>query len=354
MGIRTKQSNDYNWIFDTDNGTFVRWGKCMDDDPKMSPIGPEIADIEISTICNGPNGIPCSFCYKSNTGIGYNMSLDDFKIVIDKIAETGNLTQVALGIGDIDGNPDLINILKYCREISIVPNITINGFNINKEFNGKSYAEWLAKYCGAVAVSDYIREQTFNTIKLLKDKGLSQINIHKLLCEESIDDCIDLLYKRMEDPRIQDLNAIVFLWLKPKGKRNTSTVLKSYDKFKTLLKIASDNNIAIGFDSCSAYMVMKTFDEIDHKKVDQIKDFIEPCESTLFSCYISADCKAYPCSFSEDIGLYNGIKITKDTDFIKDVWFGEEYLRFRNAVLRTKDTNKFNCRKCPIYKLDII
>ena len=101
----------------------------------MSVFGPEIADIEISTICHGipPVGmdkpVPCKFCYKSNSGRGENMSLDTFKQIFHKFPRS--LTQIAFGIGDIDSNPDLWNIMRYCRDNNyqfIVPNVTVNGY----------------------------------------------------------------------------------------------------------------------------------------------------------------------------------------------------------------------------------
>ena len=71
-GFTTKIAigEDYKYIFNKTNGDFMRWGKTYDEDPNFSPIGGEILDIEITTICNGINGKLCPFCYKSNTPDG--------------------------------------------------------------------------------------------------------------------------------------------------------------------------------------------------------------------------------------------------------------------------------------------
>ena len=74
MSIRKVISPSYNTVFNTETGFFARWGKTQDEDPIMSPFGNEIADIEISTICKQG----CKFCYKSNTAVGKNMSLETF------------------------------------------------------------------------------------------------------------------------------------------------------------------------------------------------------------------------------------------------------------------------------------
>lgn len=83
-------SDEYNYVFNKVNGNFARWGKTQEDDPTMAPFGPEILDIEVTTICGGvPNkeGIvsPCAFCYKSNGPKGINMSFETFKEIIDKL-----------------------------------------------------------------------------------------------------------------------------------------------------------------------------------------------------------------------------------------------------------------------------
>lgn len=83
----------YNYVFDKETGYFARWGETKEQDPWMSPLGPEIADIEISTVCNGigkdmSNRKPCSWCYKSNTGCGENMTLDTFKKVFHLLCNT--------------------------------------------------------------------------------------------------------------------------------------------------------------------------------------------------------------------------------------------------------------------------
>lgn len=163
MPVKVIRSKDYNYFFNAKTGFFARWGATKEDNPIMSPYGPEIADIEISTICNGigkdsQTQKPCPWCYKSNTSCGKNMDLETFKKVFRKLVNAdGNvnkcLTQIAFGIGDINGNPDLWNIMEYCRNNEynqVVPNITTNGMHVDDEI-----AQKLAHVCGAVAVSRY-------------------------------------------------------------------------------------------------------------------------------------------------------------------------------------------------------
>jgi hypothetical protein len=51
-GLKIVNHPKYNYIFNTKTGLFIRWGKSTNDDPILSPLGPEILDIEVSTICS--------------------------------------------------------------------------------------------------------------------------------------------------------------------------------------------------------------------------------------------------------------------------------------------------------------
>lgn len=318
--MRRHKSKTYNWVFNPNNGFFVRWGKTLDDDPEFSPIGPEILDIEVSTICHKA----CSWCYKSNTAKGKNMSFDTFKEILDKIPD--NLTQVAFGVGDIDANPDLWKMMDYCREKNVVPNITINGEGIDSEIASR------LSVCGAIAVSHYDNEKCFNTINLLKDAGCKQINIHKLLSNETFLNTLSLLsdYRLGILPKV---NSIVLLSLKPIGNRNTMTQI-DYNNFKVIVEYGMKHNIPLGFDSCSANNFLKVVEGSPSYPI--YETLAEPCESTLFSMYVNVEGKAFPCSFTE---FGEGLEITNN---FEDVWFSDLFKDFRKKLFLCK-------RSCPVY-----
>lgn len=339
------KSSNYNYIFNGSTGFFARWGKEKADNPDFSPFGPEILDIEISTVCSGPNGKPCSFCYKSNTAIGENMSFETFKAVFDKFPKT--LTQIAFGIGDIDGNPDLWRIMEYTRKNGVVPNITINGANLTDE-----YADNLASLCGAVAVSHYSPSYVcYNAVaKLTKRIGgtntLKQVNIHQLVSHETYPKCIKVMDESKSDKRLKKLNAIVFLSLKPKGNRNKFHKLGS-EKYKELVDYAFANEISIGFDSCSAPMFLSAIKE--RKDYDQLEQSVEPCESYLFSFYVNVEGKTVPCSFLENEIDFEPIDLTVVDNFVRDVWNAKGVKAFREKLLATEKCNV--CRQCPVFDI---
>jgi len=334
-------SKDYNFVFDKKNGNFARWGEKKEDNPEFSPFGPEILDIEITTKCKGiprANGkkTPCTFCYKGNTPTGKNMSLDIFKKVLDKMPKT--LTQIAFGAdSETTANPDLWGMMEYSRECSIIPNITVANVD-------QTTAEKLAKYCGAVAVSRYDNKDIcYDTIKKLTDLGMSQINIHVMVSEETYDMCMETLKDKLTDPRLEKLNAIVLLSLKKKGRGQAFNQL-SFDKFKELVDFGMENNIGLGFDSCSAHKFLASIKgRADYKQLEMMS---EPCESFgMFSSYINVEGKYFPCSFCEgEEDWKDGPEVFNVKSFLNDIWYDSKMVKWRKIMIDTE-------RKCPIFKI---
>jgi hypothetical protein len=390
------KSEDYNFFFNKSDGFFCRWGKgngtrkekitkqeaelyliwCgiwqekfdikvfmsdLETDGKPEVGLPEIADIEISTSCHGVSvdgekSTPCAFCYKSNrptkNGEG-NMSLETFKKVFEKITKFPTIGQIAFGITDIDANPDMWKIFEYTRSQSVIPNVTINGDRMTSEFFDK-----IANTMGATAISYYDKNLTYNAVKELTDRGMKQVNIHYMLSLERYGDAIQLIKDYKTDSRLEKLNAIVFLSLKPKNRGNTHVRL-SDEKFKELVNFALDTNTPIGFDSCSQPKFIRSIK--DRPDADRMEKYTESCESSIYSMYINSgeidengisDPMFYPCSFSEKIekspgNWNNGISILRTDEFLKDIWFSSKVRAFRDITVN----NKKKCLACPIYDI---
>lgn len=343
--VKKLSSDEYHYVFNTITGAFARWGHTMDQDPTWSPFGPEIADIEISTICHGIEGNPCRFCYKSNTGKGQNMSLEDFKTIFSKFPPT--LTQIAFGIGDIDANPDMWKIFQHCRENGIVPNVTINGDRMTAVRYDK-----LVELCGAVAVSRYKpKDVCYNAVQALTARHLKQTNIHMLLSRETYEDCLEIIEDAKTDSRLKYLNAIVFLALKPRGRGIKMHPLRDVNLYKGLVECAFENGINIGFDSCSAPTFLKSME--DHKNYKQFEQCAEPCESTLFSIYVDVKGNVWPCSFLEN-EEYDPVNLLVVQDFMKSCWHSDRLEKFREDLLATQDSPEAlvpGVRQCPKYNL---
>ena len=234
--IKTIVAEDYKSALNLRTGDFVRYGTSLKDNPILCKYGSEIMDIEIGTSCNKG----CAFCYKSNTPNGTYMSFTTFKQLFSKLPKT--VGQIAFGIGSLIGNPDTFRIFEYCRENNVVPNITINDEDIS--LNDKRE---LIRLCGSIAVSVYDKNATYKMVDDLTSLGAKQVNLHMLLCKERYVECFELITDYNNHQHLENLNAIVFLWLKPKGDRNVFTQVMP-EEFDRLVKFAFLHKIQIGFD----------------------------------------------------------------------------------------------------------
>lgn len=332
--IKVVSSPEYNYIFNKKSGLLMRWGETHEDDPDLAPYGPEILDMEISVgDCSGG----CPWCYKGNNpDSGHHMSLETYKKVVDTFPRT--LTQVALGLTDITANKDLIDILKYSREVGVIPNFTLAGYGATDKI-----IQECAEYVGAVAVSVYPHnvELAFETAQKFLDAGVEQTNFHLLYYEENIEFVKKILseYKEGNAPQV---NAVVLLALKNKGRADSSYTPMSQESFSSLVECCFENDIPIGFDSCSA----PKFEEFARDSGrEELIVYSEPCESSLMSSYVNVHGDFYPCSFVEGTdGWEEGISVVEAEDFLQDVWYHPRVGEWRETLLG-------NCRNCPVFDI---
>lgn len=326
-------SENANWVMRKSDGYTEMWGKTRDDDMLMSPV-PVILDCEVTTKCAGPGGVPCPFCYKANGPKGKNMSFETFKTIINKMKF---VTQVAFG-ADAQGtaNPDLFAMMAYARELGIIPNITIADIDDRT-------ADKLALYCGAAAVSRYKdKDLCYDSIKKLTDRGMTQVNMHFMLANETYEDLLETLDDIKKDHRLAKLNAIVILSLKKKG-RGVGYTKVSQEGFGFLVNRMLRMNIPFGFDSCSARKFEKAVS--NYPNAEKMITMSVPCESTLESSYVDVNGDFFPCSFTEGSPDWKtGISVLECNDFIKDIWYSERTQGFRDKLIA-------NCRNCPIYEV---
>jgi hypothetical protein len=338
-------SPEVNYSFDLEDGTMIVIGKDKDTDAKYSPYGPFLADIEISTICNGvcgKDGISCSsYCYKENKSIGENMSYETFAKIITKINPYETLTQVAFGLGATgEENPDLWRMCLYLRSKNIIPNGTIA--NISDDT-----ADRIAGLFGACAVSYHGDFDIFaNSVKKLTDRGMDQVNCHLVIYEENYEEVLQFFDKVETDPRVEKLNAIVLLSVKKKGaaRKNNKINPMSQQKFNKLIEVAMAKELNFGFDSCSYHKFIEAVK--DHPRRKEFETYAEPCESFgTFSFYCNVKGEYSFCSFCEGENKVPTFNILNtEGNFIDTVWNGDIVKRWRERSL--------SCgRECLIFKI---
>jgi len=335
----------YNRVFEPESGFMARWGKTKEEDPQFSPVGPEILDLEVSV---GDCSMNCPFCYKGNTAEnGTHMTLDTFKKIVSKFSK--NLDSIAFGITDVQANPDFIPMLKESRARGIIPNFTMSGVDLTPEI-----ADEVAPLIGACAISVYQRDKNiaYNAIKMMLDRGVTQTNIHLFVSEESRSFVYEVLNDIRTDERLNDLNAVVFLGVKPKGRAKGKFHSLSQVEFSKLIGYCDTYKIPYGFDSCSAPKYVKAVMDMSiplEKKTEMIQA-AESCESFgMFSAYVNVHGEYFPCSFCEnEKGWEKGISVLECEDFVKDIWFSERLNNWREQSITSKDCN--GCRQCLIFK----
>lgn len=325
-------------IWDSSNGTYIRDNiakECKDTgiEPIMRSY-PSLIDIGIMAHCKNAKYCPVD-CYQGRMKGDNNMSLEDYKSIIDQIK--GQVMQVALGgAGSPNEHEDFEEILKYTREAGIVPNYTTSGIDVTDEI-----VEITKKYCGAVAVSWYDKDYTYKAVNAFVDSGIPT-SIHYVLSNDSIDNAIEWLENTTLVP--SGIRAIIFLLYKPVGLGRTKNVLNYNDeKVKRFFKLVSEKEyrFKIGFDSCCVPAILNLSSNVDVNSIDT-------CEAGRFSCYITHDMQMIPCSFDNQ-DMRFAVNLREHT--IKEAWESEQFNRFRSCFTGScqKCKDKMNCMGgCPL------
>jgi radical SAM protein with 4Fe4S-binding SPASM domain len=336
----------YNFVemFNSKTGTYIRSGILKDNkdtgiDPFMRSF-PALIDIGVMGHCiHGKTGLCLKSgvqCYQNGlNSTKPNMTLDNFKKIIDEASQKGMFQTALGGCGDVDQHENFEELLKYCRDKNIVPNFTSSGLGFTKEI-----VDICKKYCGAVAISEYRNDYTKNAINMLLEAGITT-NIHYVLGNNTIDEAIYRL-ENLDFPK--GINAIIFLLHKPIGLGKKDNVLNVNDervkKFFSLID-TKKFPFQIGFDSCCVPGILNFTKNISLNSIDT-------CEAGRFSMYITADMKALPCSFDNQDEKW-AYDISNDT--IQNAWdsiiFDDFRSHFHNSCKSC--TKRNNCYGgCPI------
>jgi MoaA/NifB/PqqE/SkfB family radical SAM enzyme len=260
------------------------------------------------------------------------MTLENFKSIIDQLKHHTN--QVALGgRGDPNLHPDFEAIVNYARDNGVVPNYTTSGRNLTDE------QIEISKVCGAVAVSDYERDFTYNAIDRLINAGI-KTNIHLIYSRPNHVKAMHIITgDDVWDGQVNmdKLNALIFLLFKPQGsgaKRLDLIPETHHIQDFARIVFSPKAKFKIGMDSCLINHVLgySTPNDIQRMAVDT-------CESGRMSVYISPSMELIPCSFADHSKW--GTKII-DKQGINGIWNDSILFKiFRNKL-------KIAPNECPL------
>lgn len=96
--VKLFRSKEFNYNFNKITGYHEQWGATKEEDSR-SPYGPVIADIEVVSMCKGPGGKLCPFCFPAGTKIstvGGDKNIEDVSdgdIVYSVVEETGDVVE---------------------------------------------------------------------------------------------------------------------------------------------------------------------------------------------------------------------------------------------------------------------
>lgn len=203
-----------------------------------------------------------------------------------------------------------------------------------------------------ITVEEYANTLPENQRQRIYNKYGMAINFHYMISEKTIDRAYDVIKAMQTDPRlVGNINAIVFLSLKQKG-RGTKYDYVTQEQYKALVDHCLANEVPFGFDSCSAAQFLESVEGTPN--YTKFLELSEPCESTLFSSYVSETGVFFPCSFTEGWveggwSKENGINVLEAEDFIRDVWNHPRTVEFRHALIG--NTDERGCRNCPAYEV---
>ena len=334
---KVDKKNRFISMFDPKTGFYMRSGVIDENgndtgiDPFMTSY-PELLDIGIMGHCKNKKNCTVG-CYQGNVYMP-NMSFENFKKIIDQ--SKGKTFEVALGgNGSPNEHEDFVKIVKYARENEIVPNYTTSGIELTDE-----QIQATKEYCGAVAVSWYRQDFTYNAIERFIKAGC-KTNIHYVLGNDSIDEAIERLSNN-DFP--EGINAVIFLMYKPLGCVKHNNVLKiDDDRLKTFYELLDNGNFnfKVGLDACHLPALCNFSKNININSTT-------PCDGACFSAYVTPDMFMLPCSFDTTTRKY-AVDLNKYT--IEEAWNSEQFEAFRNyhrySCLGCKNQN--DCRGgCPL------
>lgn len=327
------KNENYELYFNSLTGVELLMGANGKPDPFCLEL-PSLIDIGVMGTCKHK----CYFCYQGHINKP-NMKLEDYKSIIDQVKHHTN--QVALGgRGDPNHHENFKEIVEYSRINGVIPNYTTSGIGLTDE-----HIE-ISKMCGAVAVSDYDRDYTYDAIARFIEAGI-KTNIHLIFNKTTFEKCTKILHGHNPWKKfttylvdVNKLNAVIFLLFKAAGagKDLIELIPGSYEFsiFADLI-FQPKSKFKVGMDSCLVNHVLR------YTEPNKIQEMcIDTCEGGRMSAYISPDMQMLPCSFATEDKINQwGTPITKSQD-IYYIWNrSRKFNSFRKEL-------KLNSNVCPL------
>jgi radical SAM protein with 4Fe4S-binding SPASM domain len=158
--------------------------------------------------------------------------------------------------------------------------------------------------------------------------------VHFILDNTSIHQAAEILDGRF-NPLLDNVNAVIFLTFKPKGRGQMSSCLEpgeDLDRFVSRIDSSACSS-HVGFDACFVPLLMR------HTQVNV--DYIDSCECAFFSIYIDEQMNVKPCSFA--VGSQDSFNLRQHT--MEEIW-SQRFVGYRERLLG--DRCQEDCQHTPV------
>lgn len=217
--IVSYQNGNYTVTLDLDTGSKIRENNL----DFFKADFPESADICITRFCP----IGCFYCHENATVEGKSGDIlgEGFQKLLSSFHE---YTEIAIGGGAATSHPDLIPFLKKCKELKLIPNMTVHQFEFMKNLSLiNQLVEEKLIYGIGVSLVDPLQPQflkaiskypnlvlhvingivSINTLRILKDRGLKILilgykNVRRgetYIKEEFVKEAVEVKQKALYD-----------------------------------------------------------------------------------------------------------------------------------------------------------
>lgn len=302
--------------------------------PTPALSGPTLVDFQITDRC----AMGCPHCYAASVPQGAHVPWPDCQRVIDQAAECG-VCQVAIGGGEPLVHPDLVDLLAFCHERGVVPNLTTAGV----DFSPQRLAA-LERYCGAVGLSlegvgaafERTRRTGFSrfqeSLAALREASVPTV-IQVTLSAANFDQLEDIVGFCLTQPH---LYGVIFLAYKNVGRGtrtagNLGTLPPS--QVTAGLERAFDAlspHMRVGYDCCMTPGIAG----VEAASGFAAASNLEGCSATRGSVGVATSLDVLPCTFTAGYPLGN-----LRQQHLREIWRGAPAERFRARIERKRTTN---------------
>lgn len=182
-----------------------------DDNEIPNPIYPNSMDIKITNSCD----LGCEFCHEMSTIDGKHADLHK---LLNLLKDLPKGTELAIGGGNPLFHPDLTMFLEACKDLELIPNMTVNYVHAVALRNQLNYLLGSNLIYGlGISISSSFIESNINKLVKLENAvyhviaGVSSISILDKIAKSSIKKVLILGYKEVGrginyfDPEVEQI-----------------------------------------------------------------------------------------------------------------------------------------------------